>query len=113
MRKAYLSWPALLLCPCLALANLTITYALVTPSCASQQHGWLHTITITSVAVSSLLTLMAAHAHIKHKPIRKIAEDKVSMRPFFLTSLALWSGLFFTLTLVVQSLGQWLLSPCL
>ena len=58
MNKVHLSWPALLLSPSLALANLTVTFALVTPACANQQHGWLHIVTIISIAVSLIFTLM-------------------------------------------------------
>ncbi len=114
MNKPYLSWPALLLSPSIALANLTITFALVTPSCANQQHGWLHTVTAISIGVSLLFTLMAAYANtINPQSEGNAAKDEPRARPHFLASLSLWCGIFFTATIAAQWLAQWILSPCL
>jgi len=113
MNKAYLSWPALLLCPSIALGNLIITFALVTPACASQQHVWLHTVTLVSLALSLVFTLLAVYARGLNPSPENIASDASTSRPNFLAALSLWSGIFFTMTIAAQWLGQWLLSPCL
>jgi hypothetical protein len=113
MKKAFLSWPALLLSPLLALGNLTITFALVTPSCANQQHDSLHIVTASSILISVIFTVMAAYASAINRPIAKAPDDEVTIRPHFLTSLSFWTGIFFTLTLLAEWIGQWLLSPCL
>lgn len=112
MKPVHYSWPALLLSPSLALTNLVITFALVTPSCANQQHSWLHAVTTISILISILLTLLAAHAISLTRANQK-AEDAAMTRPYFLASVALWSGIFFTTTIAAEWLGQWLLSPCL
>jgi hypothetical protein len=56
------SWPALVLAPTIALANLSIVYALVTPSCAGQTHTALHAVAAISVLAVLALTALAWQA---------------------------------------------------
>jgi hypothetical protein len=114
MDKKMMSWPALLICPSIAFGNLLITYALVTPSCATQQRIWLHGITTGSIVISLVLTAMAwlAWRKIPSQDIAGSSADKQFSRQRFVARLSIWSGLFFTLTITGQWLAQWILSPC-
>lgn len=106
--KNMLTWPALLISPLIALGNLVIIYALVTPSCAMQHESWLQITIIASLLLSLLLTLMAGYAWL-------VVKKKVNLEPDsarFIAILSVLSGVFFTLVLATQWVGQWILSPC-
>jgi hypothetical protein len=104
------NWPALILSPSLALANLCIAYALVTPSCARQTGAPLHWVTGVCLALSLLFTMMAWRN--RHRLADAPQSDAAMQRPHFLASVAAMTGLLSSLVIVAIWLPQWMLSPC-
>ena len=113
------SWPALLLSPLITLGNLTLTYALVTPSCNHQHTTWLHAATLLSALLSLVLTVLAGleWRRLRLSPGSAYAAadgvEGVTARRQFIALVSLWCGSFFTVTILAQWIAQWLLSPCL
>lgn len=106
------SWLALLGSPSLTLINLSITYALASPACASQSTLFLHAVSIGSLGLSLLFTFMAWHGWQKyHSPAPEFEDDEAVQRSF-LPAVAAMAGLFSTLVIAAQWLPQWILSPC-
>jgi TRAP-type C4-dicarboxylate transport system permease small subunit len=106
------NWPALLVAPTLALSNLAITYALVTPSCSRQDM-------LAPRLVSALLLILCAWmswgawrnwagapAH-DGRP-----GDAAPARKPFVALVALMSGSLSCLVVIAQWFPQWVLSPC-
>jgi hypothetical protein len=112
-------WPALLVTPLLALGHLSLAYALVTPSCARQDHATLHALTAASLLVSLLMTLPAwriwrrltrsqdARSGATHSD----AGDAESRQPF-LALVATLVGALSTLVIAAMWLPVWVLPPC-
>ena len=113
-------WPALLVSPLLALGHLSLAYALVTPSCARQDHATLHALTAVSLLLSLLMTLpawriwrrltrsqgagsRAAHSDAGH----------AERRQPFLALVATLVGALSTLVIAAMWLPVWMLPPCL
>lgn len=113
------SWPALLLSPSIALANLTLTYALVTPACTHQHTTWLHAATLLSAALSLLFTILAGMEwqRVRLPPGATASaldeERNITARQQFVALVSVWCGCFFTATILAQWMAQWVLSPCL
>jgi hypothetical protein len=106
------SWPALLLTPIIALANLAITYALVTPSCEAQSdNSILHIVTLISFLVAAAMTGLA------WMDCRQLAasglDDNSTVRRRFIAAVALYTGILFLQVIVSQWIAIGLLSPCL
>jgi hypothetical protein len=112
------NWPALLVAPTLALTNLTVTYALMTPSCSRQN------MTAPNV-VSALLLLACAWMslgawrnwqHSRSGPHRaaagKGASDAAPQRKPFVALVAVMVGALSCLVVLAQWFPQWVLSPC-
>jgi hypothetical protein len=104
------NWPALILSPTLALANLSIVYALVTPSCSRQSTGAMHWVTVLSLLLSLLFTFIAWRNQ------RQLAappqSDAAPGRPHFVAMVATMVGLLSSLVIFAIWLPQWILSPC-
>lgn len=113
------NWPALLVAPTLALTNLTVTYALVTPSCSRQD--------MTAPNVVSALLLLAcawmsfqAWANWRNgsphaaQPIGgdRAASDTAPERRPFIALVATMVGALSCLVVIAQWFPQWVLSPC-
>jgi hypothetical protein len=113
------NWPALLVAPTLALTNLTVTYALVTPSCTRQN------MTAPNV-VSALLLLACAWMswqawgnwnNSRHGAARGGGEgtsagDAAPERRPFVALVASMVGALSCLVVIAQWFPQWVLSPC-
>lgn len=106
------TWLALVITPILALTNLTIAYALVTPACEDQSSLMLHAVAIGSLALSLLLTFMAWQQWQKYSILPTHPEDDADVRKSFLPAVASMAGLLSTLVIAAQWLPQWILSPC-
>jgi len=112
-------WPALLVSPLLALGHLSLAYALVTPSCARQDHATLHALTVASLLLSLLMTLPAwriwrrltrsqdARSRASHSD----AGHAESRQPF-LALVATLVGALSTLVIAAMWLPVWVLPPC-
>lgn len=113
------TWPALLLSPSIALGNLTLTYALVTPACAHQHTSWLHAVTLLSAALSLLFTMLAGmewrRIRLASGVTTSAIDDarNITARRQFVALVSVWCGWFFTATILAQWIAQWVLSPCL
>jgi hypothetical protein len=94
-------WPALLLAPLLALASVSLGYALVDPACTRSAHWMLHASTAT------FLVLCLAATGLAFADLRQAEE-----RRKFIALVAAWTGGFFSLVIAAQALTQAILSPC-
>jgi uncharacterized membrane protein (DUF4010 family) len=109
------NWPALLVAPSLALTNLTVTYALVTPSCARQSMAAPNLVS----AVFLLACLwMSWGAWRNWRTGRRVAghaageSDAAPDRSPFLALVAVMVGALSSLVVLAQWFPQWVLSPC-
>jgi len=104
------NWPALIVSPLLALANLTAVYALVTPSCSRQSTGAMQWLSVASLLLSLLFTLLAWRN--QRRPAAATPGDAASVRPHFLAQVAMMVGLLSSLVLFAMWIPQWIVSPC-
>jgi hypothetical protein len=108
------NWPALLLAPSLALANLSITYALVSPSCAAQDRVLMNAVSALALLVCACVTWMAWlnwRSRLHGADALAEADDGATRRPFIaMVSCAV--GAISCLTVLAQWFPQWVLSPC-
>jgi hypothetical protein len=120
-----LSWPALLLAPVVALVELSIVYAMVTPACASQDRSGLHLAAAICLVVVLALTVMAWQAwrRVRREPGPALAEpplhavtaadgDGATQRPHFVALMAVLVGSLSLLVCGALWLPIWMLSPC-
>ena len=106
------NWPALLVAPTLALTNLSVTYALVTPSCSRQD--------MTAPNVVSALLLLAciwmswqALGNWRGRVTSgEGASDAAPERKPFVALVATMVGALSCLVVIAQWFPQWVLSPC-
>ena len=106
------TWPALLLAPCLALADQSVAYALVGWSCASQNHTAAQLVH-AAFLIATLATLIPAWRSLR----RARAHDAVyagpnDSRARVLAQSALLVGALSAAMIVAMWIPQWLLSPC-
>ncbi|HSC65664.1 MAG TPA: hypothetical protein VLD35_18640 [Caldimonas sp.] len=122
------SWPALLLAPLIALGQLSIAYALVSPSCASQDRSSLHAVAAASVLLVLAMTVFAwrdwwrpdatpaADADPRRAPtvptVTRADSGDAQERPHFVAQIAVVVGALSTLVAITLWLPIWILSPC-
>lgn len=99
------TWIAIAGSPSVALTALGIAYARAQPACAAGSQAWLHGTFAVGLALCLLLAALGAWP-----PAGQGAA--ADARDVFLRRLALGSGLFFALTVAMQWLAVFLLSPC-
>lgn len=108
-------WLALLVAPLLILLDLTLAYAMVTPTCARQQEEVLHLVSLGFLTLSVLLTVLAA---IEARRLRSamasvhVDGDQADNRRYFLARVATWVGALSSLVIAARWIPQWVLSPC-
>ena len=104
-------WPGILLAPLVTLLNLSLTYALVLPSCASQTRWMLHGASAVSFAIAVLSALAAVR--VLRTP-GEPSEDAgtASVRLHFLAQLAVMLGALSALVILAQWVPSWVLPPC-
>ena len=110
------TWPALLLCPMLALAEQSIVYALSTPTCQTQRETWLNGVPLVFVALTLLLTALAwtELRRLRGEHVdASVDTDAQALRRYFVARVAVWSGALSSLVIVAMWVPQWVLSPCL
>ena len=124
-----LSWPALLLAPLMALGQLSIAYALVSPACASQDRSGLHAVAAVSLLLVLAMTALAWRDwHALGGPSRDSAgarqrsaagptvtradSAEAFERPHFVALIAVVVGALSTLVSIALWLPVWVLSPC-
>ncbi len=122
-----LSWPALLLAPTVALTELSLVYAMVTPSCALQDRSGLHGVAAVCLVVVLGLTVMAwhawrravrepVHAQPRGEPAPRAVTaadgDSAAQRPNFVALMAVLVGGLSVLVCGALWVPIWMLSPC-
>jgi len=121
-----MSWPALLLAPLVALAQLSIAYSLVTPACGRQDPSALHAVAAVALLLVVVMTAMAWRAWRSHDEVTQgeaapqarprattaADGDASSQRPHFVDLVAVLVGSLSTLVCLALWLPVWLLSPC-
>jgi hypothetical protein len=112
-------WPALLLTPLLALGHLSLAYALVTPSCARQDSGSLHTLSAVSLVLAVGMTVLAwrtwAAMAAPGDGVSNVTESDGTLaasRPRFLGLVSTLVGALASLVILTLWLPVWLLPPC-
>jgi uncharacterized membrane protein (DUF4010 family) len=106
------NWPALLLAPSLALTNLSITYALVTPSCARQDMLAPNLVSALLLLVCALFSWGAWRNWRARPAAENQASDAAGYRPPFIALVAFMVGALSCLVVLAQWFPQWILSPC-
>ena len=118
------NWPALLGAPSLALTSLSITYALVSPSCALQSTLPMHAVSALSLLACAVFT-WAAWRNWTRRPLPYHVPqgpdddarghergDAAERRRPFIALVAWLVGALSCLTVLAQWFPQWILSPC-
>ena len=104
------NWPAMLVAPSLALGNLSVAYALVTPSCTRQTSALLHATSAISLLVCILLTL-PAFLNWRRRHADETSDAAIVRARF--TALVSWLlGALSCIAVLAQWLPMWVLSPC-
>jgi hypothetical protein len=106
------NWPALLLAPSLALANLALNYALVAPSCARQSLLPLHLVSILILLACAFFSLQAWRNWAAERGADTLARDDARLRRRFVALVAAMAGTLSCLVVIAQWFPQWVLSPC-
>jgi Na+/H+-translocating membrane pyrophosphatase len=109
------NWLALFVAPSLALANLSITYALVTPSCAHQNTVAAHV--LSGVMLLACLAMSGGAWRNWRRAERgdtagDAAGDGVQDRPPFVALVAACVGALSSLAVLALWFPVWVLSPC-
>ena len=122
-----LSWPALLLAPLIALSELSIAYALVSPACASQDRTLLHAVAAVSLFLVLAMTVLAwrewhadgladhradAGASVAVPTVTRADSADPAERPRFVAQMAVVVGALSTLVSIALWFPVWVLSPC-
>ena len=108
------TWLALLLAPSLVLIDLTVAYAMVTPTCARQHEQILHLISGGFLAASLLLTILAV-AETRRAQTGEavhVDADDAENRQYFIACVAVWTAALSSLVIAARWIPQWVLSPC-
>jgi len=105
-------WPGLLLAPMVTLLNLSLTYALVLPSCATQTRWMLHGVTAACLLITVLSTLAGVPALRTTRVERAEDAGTARVRLHFLAQVAVLLGALSSLVIVAQWVPSWVLPPC-
>jgi hypothetical protein len=114
------SWPALLLAPLVALAQVSFAPALVTPSCIAHSLAAQHALAAACLAVALACTALAVaqRRHLEREradgaPAPPHGEsDAHAHRAWIMARVALGSGVLSCAVVVALWIPVWLLSPC-
>jgi hypothetical protein len=111
------TWPALLLAPLLALADLSIVYALSMPECETQRIGVVHAVHALFLLAALALTVMAwrearRQAAETPPPAPTLDADTAPQRRHFVSHVAIGLGALSSLVIAAMWIPPWVLSPC-
>lgn len=103
-------WVALLATPVIALLNLVLTYALVTPACNSASTKLLEIVTLASLLVSLVLIALAWQGG---GPNGNVRRSHRVLRHRYVAIIAFYSAILFLPVIVTQWIAQHDGMPCL
>jgi hypothetical protein len=112
------NWPALLVAPTLALTNLAVTYALVTPSCSRQDMTAPNVVSALLLLACAWMSWQALGNWRNGDPAAQLsgedtaASDAAPERRPFVALVAAMVGALSCLVVIAQWFPQWVLSPC-
>lgn len=106
------NWPALLVAPTLALANLAVTYALTTPSCSRQTMLAPHLVSALLLVACAAMSWAAWRNWRTDAFDREQPSDAAPHRRPFVALVAAMVGSLSCLVVIAQWFPQWVLSPC-
>jgi len=106
------NWPALVVAPLIAFANVAIAYALVSPSCSRQQVVDLHLLCIASLLACIVALAPAALNWQRARALAHPGEAPAQARHRFLSQVATLTALLSTLVVLAEWLPVWIVSPC-
>lgn len=106
------NWPALLVAPTLALSNLAITYALVTPSCSRQDMLAPRLVSAVLLLACAWMSWGAWRNWRADSGQRAQSGDAAPYRRPFVALVAFMAGSLSCLVVIAQWFPQWVLSPC-
>jgi len=110
------NWPALLVAPTLALTNLSVTYALVTPSCSRQDMTAPNVVSALLLLACIWMSWQALGNWRRGTALRSgedtSASDSAPERRPFVALVACMVGALSCLVVIAQWFPQWVLSPC-
>ena len=95
-----------------AFTNVSIAYALVSPSCSRQQVVDLHLLCIVSLLACLVLTVPAALNWQRARALARPAEAPEQARHRFLSQMGTMAGLLSLLVVLAEWLPVWIVSPC-
>jgi hypothetical protein len=112
----------LLLAPLLALGDVSLAYALVSPACSRQGGGVLHALAAVSLALALVMTVMAwrhwrravtADGGARPVPAATWSDGSdANARPGFVALMATCVGALSSLVIVAVWMPIWWLPPC-
>ena len=110
-------WQGLLVAPLVALAALSVSHALVTPSCGWNSTLALHATFLVATlagAASTALSLRAWRHAGGRAPLTDSGGDggRPPDRNLFVPLLGIAAGAYFTLVIAAQWSATWVLPPC-
>jgi hypothetical protein len=104
------SWPGLILAPLFALADQSVTYAMVHWSCETQRHAPAHFVH-AAFLLATLMTLAMAWSRWRVPASRADAGDALG-NSSFIAAMATLAAALSALVIVAMWMPQWVLSPC-
>jgi hypothetical protein len=110
-----MNWPSLLLAPMLALCDLTIIYAMVTPACTRGDSMPLHAASLAILVACIVMSVMAWSNWRRQCVLRgasTFAEDDVEARSRVMALVAAMTGTLSCLAVTALWFPVWVLSPC-
>jgi hypothetical protein len=105
-------WGGILAGPVAWALDLTISYALVKWTCATQRTSVLHLITLLSLATVGLGVLVAWRSLRQTAHVTAPGQDQARQRARFMATLGLASSGLFAIAIVAGAIPEWLIDAC-
>jgi hypothetical protein len=113
-------WPALLVAPSLVVLDVSLSHALATPSCATQQEALIRLVLIGTLVLSFVFTLLVWREALRPDvgattgAAREASGGPAERveRHAFMARVALGVGALSTLAIGAMAIPAWVLSPC-
>lgn len=103
-------WFALIIAPLLALTDQSISFAAVGWACGHQSPFAVHAVHLLFLVITAGATVAAWQAW--RASLRAKSENEIIARRYFLSGLALASGVLSTLAIIAMWIPAWVIPPC-